>query len=144
MTEKWQGIFKLIEEMGELQQVLGKLGAFPNGTDHPSGVNLLDELWKELADVDAALQYFCVANGHLVGLEFDARRHQKFTLFKKWMLTGIKVDVPRELEAAQVSRIVSRHIAEYDSGGRRGDAATRWHKLVEDLDCLAEANGKET
>ncbi len=49
---------KLVEELGELLQLLGKLSAFPDGI-HPDGKGELKyRLLDEIADVYAALRYF--------------------------------------------------------------------------------------
>lgn len=84
----WRGIFKLQEELGELGQVLGKLGPFPSG-DHPDGgPPLRQRLEDEIADVAAAISYFA----HHGGLDADRmadRCDRKLALFEKWGLTGI-------------------------------------------------------
>jgi NTP pyrophosphatase (non-canonical NTP hydrolase) len=59
VTIKWIGIAKLQEEMGELQAVLGKLHAYPDG-QHPDmrySAPLTHRLQEELADVIAACQF---------------------------------------------------------------------------------------
>lgn len=87
------GFFKLQEEMGELNQVMGKLGPFPSG-NHPDGAkDLYDRLLEELADVDAAIRYLLEAN-HLiddpkVDHAYFKRRTDKIKLFRKWGLIGI-------------------------------------------------------
>lgn len=87
--ELWRGIFKLQEEMGELAQVLGKLGPFPEG-EHPDGERPLKERCEdEVADVMAVLTYFTKVNK----LDFDRiskRADEKLAKFEKWKLTGIK------------------------------------------------------
>lgn len=85
-TQKWRGIFKLIEEQGELLTVLGKLGPFPDGV-HPDGAgNLRPRLVDELSDVKAAIEYFEDANS----LMRDHNRvHQKNERYRKWTLTGV-------------------------------------------------------
>lgn len=60
-SSTWPGVAKLIEECGELQQVLGKLGAYPDG-EHPDGSNLVGRLHDELADVLAAIDFVAVVN----------------------------------------------------------------------------------
>lgn len=58
---KWHGIAKLIEECAELQVVLAKLQAYPDGK-HPDeryAAPLMDRLHDELGDVLAAVQFFC-------------------------------------------------------------------------------------
>lgn len=87
--ELWRGIHKLQEEMGELAQVLGKLGPFPEG-EHPDGERPLKERCEdEIADVFAALGYFIVTNG-LDYEKITERRDEKTAKFIEWGLTGIK------------------------------------------------------
>ena len=82
---QWRGLHKLTEEMGELAQVIGKLGAFPVG-DHPDGgPPLRQRLEEECADVEAAILYFRERNG----LDpMPARRVEKLQKFRKWGLSG--------------------------------------------------------
>lgn len=64
MTTKWTGIAKVVEEMGELQTILGKLMAYPEGP-HPDeryAEPILDRLHDELGDVMAAIQFFYLSN----------------------------------------------------------------------------------
>jgi NTP pyrophosphatase (non-canonical NTP hydrolase) len=69
---KYRSLFKLAEECGELVQVLGKIGVFPEG-DHPDGRgHLHDRVKDEIADVAAALQYFMETHH----FEFDHDRYQ--------------------------------------------------------------------
>lgn len=82
MSDRLKGIFKLVEEMGELQQVLGKLASYPNH-QHPEDSKLKTALKEELADVYAALQYFVIENG--VDLDYN-RIDQKINKFRKWDL----------------------------------------------------------
>ena len=77
------GVAKLIEEMGELNQILGKKLAYWHTDDHPDGQSINDRLVEEMADVLAAL--------HLVevnlGLDSEAiqkRFKSKVNLFFGW------------------------------------------------------------
>lgn len=83
-TEVWPGVAKLIEEMGELNQVLGKLIASRGGSDHWDGSDLHDRLIEEMGDVKAALSF--VASG-LTGADriaIDKRVVRKVDLFRTW------------------------------------------------------------
>lgn len=82
MSTTPKGLFKLVEEMGELQQVLGKLAAFPD-YKHPGELKLKTAIKDELADVYAALQYFVIENG--IDLDYS-RIDQKINKFRKWDL----------------------------------------------------------
>ena len=77
--------------MGELQQVLGKLIAFPQGV-HPDGRdNLKTRLEEEAGHVLAALSYFLEINDvDIKCVEF----HQsvKWALYKEWGLTGVPLE----------------------------------------------------
>lgn len=91
---EWRGIFKLIEEMGEVQQVLGKIGPFPN-EPHPDGLGNLDgRLEDELADLLAAIEYVIDQNV-LDSVAINARAKRKLVTFRGWCLTGINTD-PRQ------------------------------------------------
>lgn len=83
MKEDWQGIFKLIEEMGEVQQLLGKIGAYPDG-HHPDRKGPLKErLQDELGDLLAAFEYFIEIND-LDAIAITSHEEYKRELFKKW------------------------------------------------------------
>lgn len=85
--ELWRGAFKLMEELGELQQLLGKVCACPVGEHWDGKGHLKDRLPLEIADVRAALDYFVITNG----LYSESGRHQrKFDLFNKWGCAGVK------------------------------------------------------
>lgn len=109
---KWRGIFKAIEEIGELNieladlqvllsevqrgtgkisQLLGKLGPFPSG-EHPDGKgHLKDRLEDELGDLLGILQYFS-EHGELDLNKIDARARTKYDKFKEWGLDGIRTE----------------------------------------------------
>lgn len=80
----WPGTSKLIEEMGELHQVLGKLIATAGDTEHWSG-NLRAKMIEELGDTRAAISFFEQEN--MTGFERDLieeREEKKLALFLKW------------------------------------------------------------
>jgi len=82
----WPGTSKLIEEMGELQQVLGKLIAIGGATDHWSG-DLRKMLVEELGDAMAAIRFFVAQNltaeeGTFVAIRSD----NKLIRFTEWQL----------------------------------------------------------
>lgn len=89
MHEKWLGIFKVLEEMGELQQVLGKLGVFPSGNHPDGGGDLRVKLREECTDLMAALDYFMEIND--VPLLVD-RYDDKSDKFRRWGLDGVSSD----------------------------------------------------
>jgi hypothetical protein len=82
----WPGTSKLIEEMGELQQVLGKLIAVAGATDHWSG-DLRRMLVEELGDVSAAIRFFGTQNLTTEELTSVAvRSDNKLACFREWQL----------------------------------------------------------
>jgi hypothetical protein len=79
------GLNKLTEEIGELGQVIGKIGAFPDAEEHPDGKgHLRIRLEDEIADVQAACQHVIEEN-NLNKLAIGRRRTIKLAKFKKWM-----------------------------------------------------------
>ena len=78
------GLAKLIEECGELQQIAGKRLAYYYTDNHPDGGKALTErLTEEIGDVMAA----CALVIALHGLEqnaVDASFESKLALFRKW------------------------------------------------------------
>ncbi|MGZ8364784.1 MAG: hypothetical protein ACXWWG_00565 [Nitrospira sp.] len=84
----WQGLPKLVEEMGELQQVLGKLIPFPEG-EHPDGAKHLKlRLEEELGHVLAAIEYLIIFNALDRGA-IQAHGNLKLELYKHFGLTGV-------------------------------------------------------
>ena len=80
----WPGTSKLLEEQGELIQVLGKLMATGGDTKHWSG-DLRKMLVEEMGDVYAALAFFLKENLSLAEQRDVAERAQnKITLFTEW------------------------------------------------------------
>lgn len=82
-SDEWNGLSKMVEELGELQQVCGKLIGSEGDTDHWSG-DLKQMLVEEIADVYAALDFFVDKN---LPTEFHAitdRAISKVALFEKW------------------------------------------------------------
>lgn len=84
-SKVWPGTSKLIEEMGELQQVLGKLIATAGDTKHWNVTNLRENLIEEIADVKAALNFFQLKNLSNASVEaIDQRAEEKLQLFRRW------------------------------------------------------------
>lgn len=77
------GLNKLVEEYGEVLQVVGKLLAYPGGR-HPDGKGELhDRLTAELADGIAASTY--VANALGLDTELIERRAgKKLKIYQQW------------------------------------------------------------
>lgn len=86
----WRGIFKVGEEMAELQVELSKLSAFPTGI-YPDlkRSNLLVGVIEEATDLKAALDYFLESNGITINATRYAAKRAKFAT---WGLTGVVAD----------------------------------------------------
>lgn len=81
----WPGAAKLLEELGELQQVIGKLIATRGVVEHWDGSNLRERLIEEVGDVRAAIDFFQVQNfntSHDAAIQ--ARRDKKYRTFQDW------------------------------------------------------------
>lgn len=79
----WPGVSKVIEESGELCQVLGKLLGCGGETQHWDGSDLAARLIEEMGDLQAALDYLTEANS-LDADAIAARRAAKLAVFRKW------------------------------------------------------------
>lgn len=82
-AEQWNGLSKLIEECGEVQQVGGKLLGSDGAIEHWDGTNLKHRLEEEIADLTAAIQFFIAANG-LDTVTMTTRSIKKVNLFIEW------------------------------------------------------------
>lgn len=80
-SDHWPGLGKLVEEMCELGELLGKMIG-SDGPDHWMG-DLIPRLQEEASDVLAALAFFCAIN-NLDKVAIDERANAKITLFMKW------------------------------------------------------------
>lgn len=78
-----QGVAKLIEECGELSQVLGKKLAYWDVEIHPDGLPIQERMEAEIGDVLAAIE-FVTEHLHLDEAEIRERKRQKAELFAKW------------------------------------------------------------
>lgn len=78
----YEGIFKLIEELGELQQALGKLGSVDIDEDERDA--LMNSVIDEAADVRAALSYFEMVN------EVERDRKREKDKIKKFHRLGLR------------------------------------------------------
>lgn len=86
---EWKGLFKIVEESGELCQVLGKLACNPDGISPNGEHSLIPNLYEEIGDLQAALHYFIEANG-LDPAKINERIREKTEKFNYWSLAGIK------------------------------------------------------
>ena len=80
----WPGTSKLLEEQGELIQVLGKLIATGCDTKHWSG-DLRSMIIEEMGDLAAALVFFQTENLTLEEVKAVAVRcENKLAIFREW------------------------------------------------------------
>jgi NTP pyrophosphatase (non-canonical NTP hydrolase) len=77
------GLAKLAEELGELQQVVGKKIAYYDVDIHPDGTSLSQRLEEEMADVLAAITVVR-DNLNLSKAAIHVRRAKKVEIFKQW------------------------------------------------------------
>lgn len=77
------GLAKLAEECGEVGQVIGKLMMTGGARAHWDGSDLIDRLAEEIADVQAAIDFFRRHNG-VDFAAFAARVDRKRALFEQW------------------------------------------------------------
>jgi|GEM_PF-1915697 len=90
----WPGVSKLLEEQGELIQVLGKLMATGGDTDHWSG-DLRKMLVEEMGDVCAALAFVQCENLSVDEVRLVAERaEKKLALFNQWHANPTKPTNP--------------------------------------------------
>lgn len=83
-SDVWPGLAKLAEECGELQQVIGKIIAYPAG-EHPDGAgDLANRLRDEMGDVAAAIAFVVEANEQIKGHEVAKRQAIKSYRFACW------------------------------------------------------------
>lgn len=84
-SQVWPGASKLVEECGELLQVLGKLVA-THGAEGPwDGTNLVRRLEDELGDVLAAAYFLLDVNKDRLNEDRVRERHSsKFNTFVTW------------------------------------------------------------
>lgn len=101
---EYPGVSKLVEETGELLQVIGKLMATGDSPEHWSGADLRQEFVIELADVHAALSF---VSQHVLSPDEVARMilrsQQKLARLAEWQEAQEHV---RKVEAEQVAQSV--------------------------------------
>jgi len=87
---KWRGLFKTVEEIGELIQELMKLNSYPNGKHPRRRTNLVRTTEDEIADVYAILDYFVAKNK----LNADKIKRRRAYKFRKWVKRWGEVPKP--------------------------------------------------
>ncbi len=85
--KEWPGTSKLMEEMGELQQVLGKLMGSRGDPNHWSG-DLNEKLIEELGDLKAAITFFIEKNLDIYQTAGISEQFiKKLARFRGWHIT---------------------------------------------------------
>ena len=79
----WPGLAKVLEESGELGQVLGKIMGSDGRTEYWDGTDLRVGLCEEIADLEAALLFFKDKN--LTQEERDEVRSRTFRKFEQFL-----------------------------------------------------------
>lgn len=87
--QDWPGISKLVEEMGEVQQICGKLLGTRGDTKHWNVPDLKAALEDELADLKAAIE-FLIRRGGLNSERIRERHDAKVLQFERWH--GVEVN----------------------------------------------------
>jgi len=87
-SDVWPGLSKLVEEMGEVQQVAGKLFGAGGATQHWDGSNLRERLQEELADLLAAVR-FVIVTCTLDSDAIEKRADEKKAQFWEWHRRGL-------------------------------------------------------
>jgi NTP pyrophosphatase (non-canonical NTP hydrolase) len=82
-NDHWPGASRIIEEGGELLQVIGKLIGAAGRPEHWDGSNLPERLVEEIGDTLAALEFFVQVNG-LPAQDIARRTTQKVALYRQW------------------------------------------------------------
>lgn len=82
-SSRWAGLSKLIEEAGEVLQIVGKLIATGGEVAHWDGSNLRDRFIEELADLQAACAFVAEVNG-LDSEQLRERTRKKLEQFRTW------------------------------------------------------------
>ncbi len=82
-SSKWPGLSKLVEECGEVAQVIGKIVGTGDATNHWDGTDLKKRLEEEMGDLLAALRFVGERNNLDRG-EIELRAHEKLRTFNEW------------------------------------------------------------
>lgn len=89
-SSEWPGMAKVIEECGELQQVLGKI--IGCGGDFSLDWVVMDhraKIVEEVADLSAAIQFFISENLDISEIaSISNRQEEKLKLFRRWHADG--------------------------------------------------------
>jgi len=87
-SEEFPGFSKLIEELGELNQVIGQILARGSQLGDFHNHKLATRLVEEMADTSAAILLVLDEN-KLNNKGFIARRNYKYNTYRRWQAQGI-------------------------------------------------------
>lgn len=82
-SDKLPGLSKMVEEMGELNQAIGKLMGYGRFGIHWDGKPLKQSILEEMADVEATLEFFRTRN-KLDKKFIKKRAKEKLKKFNRW------------------------------------------------------------
>lgn len=82
--QQWPGVSKLVEECGEILQVVGKLMATHGEALHWDGSNLRQRFLEELADLGGAYEFVVGFLSHDERAAVRQRAREKYALFQRW------------------------------------------------------------
>lgn len=82
-SDTWPGVSKVLEEAGEIIQVLSKLIGAGGVVEHWDGTNLRDRITEELGDLKAAIRFFEEHND-VDTFAIAVREQKKFEQFVRW------------------------------------------------------------
>lgn len=82
-STRWPGAGRVIEESGELAQVLGKLIGASGELVHWDGTDLRQRLVDEIGDLRAALDFFAAAN-ELPAEQVEQQAQHKRAEYERW------------------------------------------------------------
>lgn len=94
-SKKLPGLAKLMEEMGEVQQVLAKILALGGEFTGWNGEDLRKALVEELGDLRASLIFFTVKND--LFMEHIYRAEKKLKIYDEWHEEGKEYNHRRAL-----------------------------------------------
>lgn len=107
------GLSRLLEEAGEVVQVLGKIIGAGHSGQHWDGSNLADKLRDEMADLAAALNFVAETNGFIGDTRYAERIGRKLRTYHEWQQQWLAKSEP----SADVSPVWK-----WDDSDYRGEA----------------------
>lgn len=83
MSMRHSGLAKLSEELGELQQVIGKMLQYDNVPHPDGGPPLRQRLCEEISDVTASIR-FVLQKHDILTADITPRALEKLALYRTW------------------------------------------------------------